>query len=92
MSELRLRLTLWFLRKFQLFRALERRTEQLAGHSSHVARMPRATAARIEAEVLYTLLLHTPINFACDVLPTQQVSWIGSGEVRVRLFQGGGPR
>ncbi len=92
MPDLRQRVTLWFLRQFGTFRALERRAEHLASYHGHVDRYPNASVRRVEAEVLHTLLLHTSCVVDVDVLPTQQVGWLGPGQIRARLFEGGGPR
>ncbi len=92
MSDLRQRLTLWFLRRFEAFRALERRAEHLASYQGYVDQYPLASIRRVEAEVLHTLLIHTNCAIDVDVLPTQQVGWLAPGQVRVRLFEGGGPR
>jgi hypothetical protein len=90
-SELRPRLTIWFLRLFPTFRALERRAERLSASSwMAIQALPKASADRIEAELLHTLLLHTSCLVDVDLLPTERVSWLGPGQVRVRMFEGGG--
>ncbi len=92
MSNLREQLTLWFLRRFQLFRTLERRAEHLATHSAYAYILPEASVGRLEVELLHALLLHTHCHVDVDVLPTQRVGWLAPGQVRARLFEGGGDR
>lgn len=89
MSELRQRLTLWFLRRFQLFRNLERYGELMTGQRLRVPYFRTSTDA-VEAEIL--VALRGAVHFAVDVdvLPTQRVAWIGPGKVVARLFEGGG--
>jgi hypothetical protein len=91
-SELRQKLTLWFLRRFVAFRALKQRVELLS-EPARVEReaLEKGCSRRVEAEVLHALLLHLPCFIFVDVLPTQQVGWLGPGEIRVRIFEGGGP-
>lgn len=83
-------LTLWVLRRFKLFRSLEQRLEKLASHEAIELTLPMASTARIEAEVLHALLLHTPCWVECDSMPTKRVEWLGPGQIRVQLFEGGG--
>lgn len=83
-------LTLWFLRRFKLFRALERRIEQLGAYEIVEVSLPKASTGRVEAEVLHALLIHAPCYFDCDLLPTKRVEWLRPGQVRVQLFDGGG--
>lgn len=83
-------LTLWFLRRFKLFRAQERRLEQLTTHEGYVERMPKGSQQRVEVEVLHALLIHASAFLDCDVLPTKRVDWLGPGQIRVQLFEGGG--
>lgn len=92
MSDLRQRFSLWFLRHFATFRALERRAEHLASYQGYVDQYPQASIRRVEAEVLHTLLIHTACVVDVDVLPTHQVGWLPAGQIRARLFEGGGPR
>jgi hypothetical protein len=82
---------LWFLRRFSAFRALEQRINQLTTHESGVEQGVRWSVARVEAELLHALCLHTSWNIDVDVLPTQRVGWLPPGQVRVRMFEGGGP-
>lgn len=83
-------LTLWFLRRFKLFRAQERRLEQLTTHEGLVGHLPNGTQQRLEVEVLHALLIHASAFLDCDVLPTKRVDWLGPGQIRVQLFEGGG--
>jgi len=87
------RLTLWFLRQFRAFRALEQRALLLSEAARHGReKLSRTSTARVEAEVLHTLLLQTSCLVEVDVLPTQQVSWLGPGQIMARLFEGGGKK
>jgi hypothetical protein len=90
-SELRKHLTLWFLRRFAAFRELERRLDLLSlSRLDSLHNTPRGSLARLEVEVLHTLLTEVPCHIHVDILPTQQVSWLGPGELRVQMFEGGG--
>jgi hypothetical protein len=91
MSELRQRLTLWFLRRFQVFRNLERYGELMSGQRLRVPYFRTSTAA-VEAELLIALRGAVHFAVAVDVLPTQRVGWLAPGQVVARLFEGGGPR
>jgi hypothetical protein len=92
MSELRQRLTLWFLRRFHLFRNLERYGELMSGQRLRVPYFEPSTTAAVEAEILVALRGAVHFAVAVDVLPTQRVGWLAHGQVAARLFEGGGPR
>lgn len=91
MNQLAQRVTLWFLRRFKLFRLQERQVQaaRLIVSEPHAN---GASLAQVERELEYYLLLRLPYFVDVEVLPTQRVGWCSAGQIRVRIFEGGGPR
>ena len=90
--------TLWFLRRFKLFRETEQkldsaltRLDMLGASAARKAQLDKGSRGRVEAEVYHAALIHVPCHFVVDLLPTKQSEEHSRGVVAVQIIEGSRP-